>query len=80
VLEELWMPKKPSTEIVGELVDLVFKYSPSKLKIRAICLQLYSLAIHNQFYQARDLMMKSRLAVIPKQKIQVQVSFNRALV
>lgn len=80
-LSLIHMPEKSSVEEVSGLVDLILKHSSGKFKVKALCLQLYNLAIHNKFQEARHLMMSTRLSTsIHKQKIQIQINYNRALV
>lgn len=67
-LKELYFNDKPSVQIVHDLVDKVLVHCDRKMKIKATLLQVYHLAIHNKFYEAKDLLMKARLsAIIGKQ-------------
>lgn len=51
------------------------------MKVKAILLQIYHHALHNRFYEAQNLLLKSHLAdVIGKQQISNQISYNRAVV
>jgi translation initiation factor 3 subunit C len=80
-LKELWIPSTSVSDIVSDLVKLVLSNSQSKVRVKTICLQLYHLALNNRFTEAKDILMRNRLHHgISKQKIQIQVLFNRALV
>lgn len=73
--------EKPSDEVVAELVANVIKSSDRKMKIKATLLRVYHLAIHNKFYESKDLLMKARLSqIIAKQQISNQILYNRAIV
>lgn len=63
-LKELYFMEKPTQEVVADLVSKVITHCDRKLKIKATLLQVYHLAIHNKFYEAKDLLMKARLSQI----------------
>ena len=50
-----------SQKVVAHLVDNVLKNCSQKHKIKATLLQVYHHAIHNRYYQAKDLIMKAKL-------------------
>jgi translation initiation factor 3 subunit C len=79
-LKELWFPSTDSKSEVQALVDMAFEHCAHKVRVKAVCLQLYHLAIHNHFFEARDLVLRTRLNhSIHKHKIPVQILYNRAL-
>jgi len=60
-LAEIYFLDKPSAEVVSELVSYVVSNCSYKLKVKAILLQVYHHAIHNRFYEAKDLMLKTNV-------------------
>lgn len=80
-LNEIYFLSEPSMDVVQKLVDLISRYSNPKLVQKAIMLQIYHLAIHNKYAEAKDLMLKSHIfQTIGKQQISNQICFNRAVV
>jgi translation initiation factor 3 subunit C len=80
-LNDLYFMEKPTQEVVSALVQNVLIHGDRKMKIKATLLQVYHLAIHNKFYEAKDLLMKARLSqIIAKQQISNQILYNRAIV
>mmetsp|Transcript_30561 Transcript_30561/g.46857 ORF Transcript_30561/g.46857 Transcript_30561/m.46857 type:complete len:903 (+) Transcript_30561:26-2734(+) len=78
---KLYVPAEPSAKLINDLVTLILETSPLKLKLKAIMLQSYHLAIHKKYFEAKDLIMKTRLSsIIAKQKIPNQILYNRAIV
>lgn len=62
-------------------MQLVVEHCSQRLKIKAIMLQVYHHAIHNRYYEAKDLMLKTHVAKsIFKQQISNQICYNRAVV
>jgi translation initiation factor 3 subunit C len=69
-LEELYFPEGPTDNMIKDLVQLVTEHLPLRMKVKAILLQCYHHAIHNRYFVAKDLLMKSRIAqIIGKQQI-----------
>jgi len=55
---------------IQTLVNNVMKHCQNKLKIKAILLQVYHHAIHNRFFEARDLVLRTHIhATIAKHQI-----------
>jgi translation initiation factor 3 subunit C len=80
-LNEIYFLAEPSKDVVEKLVDLVSRYSQTKLVSKAIMLQVYHHAIHNRYQEAKDLMLKSHIGqTIAKQQISNQILYNRAVV
>ncbi len=63
-LEELYFPEGPTDNMIKDLVQLVTEHLPLRMKVKAILLQCYHHAIHNRYFDAKDLLMKSRIAQI----------------
>jgi len=80
-LDELYFPEEETEQMVQKLVDEIAVHLPGRMKIKAILLQCYHHAIHNRFFIAKDLLMKSRISrVIGSQPIANQVHYNRTFV
>ena len=80
-LDELYFPEEPTEKMVDALVQDIVAHLPGRMKVKAILLQCYHHAIHNRYFVAKDLLMKSRIArVIGSQPIANQVHYNRAFV
>jgi len=81
LLEQIYIPEEASEKVIQSLVDMILQNCQQKFRIKAICMQLYHLAIHNKFFEAKDLALKAKLAlIIQKQKIINQIYYNRAIV
>lgn len=83
--EALVLPEVPEDAPLQEVVDaishLIYKHADDKLKRRAMLQQIYSLALHDDFFKARDLMLLSHLQdSIQLADPSTQVLYNRALV
>jgi len=80
-LAELYFLDRPAEQVIEELVANVVNDCSHKLKVKATLLQCYHHAIHNRYYQAKQLLMRSNLInTISKQQISNQICFNRAVV
>lgn len=71
----------PLQDVVNSICSLLYKFGDDKLKRKAMLQQIYSFALHDKFFEARDLMLVSHL----QDSIQLadpttQVLYNRALV
>jgi len=67
-LEDLYLPDEPTEDMINKLVALVIKNCTSRMKVKALLLQCFHHAIHNRFYEAKDLLMKARVpSLIHKQ-------------
>lgn len=80
-LEALYFLSKPSTEEIAYLVKLVVTHLSNKSKVQATLLQCFHHAIHNRYFDAKNLLMNTHISeTIPKQPIQLQVIYNRTIV
>lgn len=61
-LKEIYFHKEPSEKVIDDIVKSVIKNCEKKMKIKATLLQVYHHAIHNRFNEAKDILMKSRIA------------------
>jgi hypothetical protein len=69
-LADLYFPEASTEKMVQELVDTAAPHLPGKMKVKAILLQCYHHAIHNRYFAAKDLLLKSRIGrVISSQPI-----------
>jgi len=63
------------------LSKLIYKYGDDRERTRTILQHIYFLANHNFYYEARDLMLMSKLQEsIHKADVSTQIIYNRALV
>ncbi|KAL4965275.1 translation initiation factor eIF3 core subunit c [Aspergillus stella-maris] len=68
-------------DLVQTLCNYLFKNSDGILRARAMLAQIYFLALHDQYYRARDLMLMSHLSEnIANFDVSSQILFNRTLV
>ncbi len=67
--------------LVHMLCNYLFKNSDGILRARAMLAQIYFLALHDQYYRSRDLMLMSHLSEnIANFDVTSQILFNRTLV
>jgi translation initiation factor 3 subunit C len=67
--------------LVQILCNYLFKYSDGIIRARAMLCQIYFLALHDNYYRARDLMLMSHLSEsISNFDVSTQILFNRTLV
>ncbi|EAL84535.1 Translation initiation factor 3 subunit c [Aspergillus fumigatus] len=67
--------------LVLSLCNYLFKYSDGIIRARAMLCQIYFLALHDQYYRSRDLMLMSHLTEnISNFDVSTQILFNRTLV
>ncbi|KAL4814894.1 eukaryotic translation initiation factor 3 subunit 8 N-terminus-domain-containing protein [Aspergillus spinulosporus] len=67
--------------LVQTLCNYLFRNSDGILRARAMLAQIYFLALHDQYYRARDLMLMSHLSEnIANFDVSSQILFNRTLV
>ena len=70
-----------SADIVKTLCSYLFQQSEGIIRARAMLCQIYFLALHDSYYQARDMMLMSHLQeTIAQFDVNTQILFNRALV
>ncbi|KAI9719813.1 MAG: Translation initiation factor 3 subunit c [Candelaria pacifica] len=67
--------------LVQTLCTYLFQHSEGIIRARAMLCQVYFLALHDQYYRARDMMLMSHLQeTIGNFDISTQILFNRTLV
>ncbi|PVI01406.1 eukaryotic translation initiation factor 3 subunit C [Periconia macrospinosa] len=70
-----------TTSLVQTLCTYLFQNSEGIIRARAMLCQIYFLALHDQYYKARDMMLMSHLQeTISNFDVNTQILFNRALV
>ncbi|KAF2687165.1 eukaryotic translation initiation factor 3 subunit C [Lentithecium fluviatile CBS 122367] len=70
-----------TTSLVQTLCTYLFQHSEGIIRARAMLCQIYFLALHDQYYRARDMMLMSHLQeTISNFDVNTQILFNRALV
>jgi translation initiation factor 3 subunit C len=68
------------TTLVQTLCGYLFKNSEGIIRARAMLCQVYHLALHDQYYKARDMMLMSHLQeTISQFDINSQILYNRTL-
>lgn len=71
-LEALYFLSKPSSEEISNLVKLVVTNLGNKSKVQATLLQCFHHAIHNRYFDAKNLLMNTHISEsIHKQPIQL---------
>ncbi|KAK3374854.1 eukaryotic translation initiation factor 3 subunit 8 N-terminus-domain-containing protein [Podospora didyma] len=77
-------PRDPSHDaghLLNVLCNYLFENSDGIIRARAMLCQIYFLALHDQYYQARDMMLTSHLQEnIANFDITTQILYNRTLV
>lgn len=72
---------KDASQLVNTLSTYLFANSEGIIRARAMLFQIYFLALHDEYYKARDMMLMSHLSeAINSFDIQTQILFNRTLV
>lgn len=70
-----------ATGLVNILCRYLFENSEGIIRARAMLCQIYFLALHDEYYQARDMMLMSHLQeTINSFDVQTQILYNRTLV
>lgn len=73
--------EEKSENIVSSLCITLYKTSIDRVRTRALLCHVYHVALHDQFYEARDMMLMSHLQdTISQTDIQTQILFNRTMV
>lgn len=82
--ESLITPRSDSVDpdaLVNTLCNYLFSNAEGILRARAMLCQVYFLALHNDYYKARDMMLMSHLQEnIPNFDVLSQILYNRTLV
>ncbi|OJJ84739.1 translation initiation factor eIF3 core subunit c [Aspergillus glaucus CBS 516.65] len=83
-LESATTPRSKASDVnnlVQALCNYLFVNSDGIIKARAMLCQIYFLALHDQYYRSRDLMLMSHLTEsIGNFDVSTQILFNRTLV
>jgi translation initiation factor 3 subunit C len=83
-LDSTITPRSQGTDVqclIQILCNYLFKYSDGIIRARAMLCQIYFLALHDNYYRARDLMLMSHLSEnISNFDVSTQILFNRTLV
>jgi translation initiation factor 3 subunit C len=70
-----------ANSLVHTLCNYLFTNSDGIIRARAMLCQVYFLALHSEYYKARDMMLMSHLQEnIPNFDVQSQILYNRTLV
>lgn len=82
-LDSTITPRSSSADpasLVSVLCSYLFAHSEGILRARAMLCQVYYLALHDQYYKARDMMLMSHLQeTIGSFDVNTQILFNRTL-
>lgn len=67
--------------LIQTLCSYLFRYSDGIIKARSMLCQIFFLALHDQYYRSRDMMLMSHLSEnISNFDVSTQILFNRTLV
>ncbi|KAI9828953.1 MAG: Translation initiation factor 3 subunit c [Sarea resinae] len=84
ILDSLITPRSDAadtTSLVQTLCTYLFQYSEGIIRARAMLCQVYFLALHDQYYRSRDMLLMSHLQeTISSFDINTQILYNRTLV
>ncbi|KAL1880778.1 hypothetical protein VTK73DRAFT_5163 [Phialemonium thermophilum] len=70
-----------AAQLVNTLCTYLFAHSEGIIRARAMLCQIYFLALHDEYYKARDMMLMSHLQeTINSFDVQTQILYNRTLV
>ncbi|KAI2613217.1 eukaryotic translation initiation factor 3 subunit C [Hypoxylon fragiforme] len=70
-----------ATNLLNVLCNYLFNNSEGIIRARAMLCQIYFLALHDEYYKARDMMLMSHLQeTISNFDVQTQILYNRTLV
>lgn len=66
--------------IVGQLATFLYKHGSDQSRVRALLMHVYYLALHNNYQNARDMLLMSHInETVQVADIKTQVLFNRAI-
>ena len=81
IIEETVGSKEDPSKLVSNLCTVLYKTGIDRIRTRALLCHVYHLALHDQFYEARDMLLMSHLQEnISMTDIQTQIMYNRAMV
>jgi translation initiation factor 3 subunit C len=74
-------PAYHASSILEELSHFIFKHGDDRSRARALLCNVYHKALHDNFYQARDIFLISHIQdTVDKMDIKTQILYNRTLV
>lgn len=77
-LQGVYMPED-SKAVISKLVSQIQSSGNPRMKVRAVLYQIYHLALHNSYSEAKDLLMKTHMSqLIVNQPVDLQILYNRA--
>jgi len=81
IIEETVGSHEDSSKLVSSLCIILYKTGIDRIRTRALLCHVYHLALHDQFYEARDMLLMSHLQEnISMTDIQTQIMYNRTMV
>jgi len=73
-------PRGSSKKLMDELTSIIYAHGDERLKARSMLCHIYFHALHERFYEARDMMMMSHLQdSISHMDVPTQILFNRTM-
>lgn len=81
IIEETVGSTEDPSKLVSSLCIILYKTGIDRIRTRALLCHVYHLALHDQFYEARDMLLMSHLQEnISMTDIQTQIMYNRTMV
>ncbi len=74
-------PPSAHTQLIHNLAVLIYAHGDDRLRARTMLMHIYHHALHDRFYEARDMMLMSHLQeTVGGMDIPTQILFNRTMV
>ena len=81
IIEATVKSNEDPSELVSNLCIILYKTPIDRIRTRALLFHVFHLALHDKFYEARDMILMSHLQeTISMTDIQTQILYNRAMV
>lgn len=81
VLKQAIISSVDNKELLERLAHLIYNFGDERMKTRTMLCHIYYHAIHDRFYEARDMMLMSHLQeTVTHTDINTQILFNRTMV